>query len=205
MIFSCQICNVDQTWLLHLHFFSYSEIALVNVRASVMVYDEVNKKWVPSVNSPGLSKVQIYQHTTNNTFRVVGRKLHDHEVRHTIVRSNINLHRLLFPLMFDDNAYYIGIWNISLGYCNEALQSIKSDIPRYFLQVAQDHIWYLNYFSKTIYVITKQVHKLTTKVPSHSKSSVRLWKFTPFVYLFIRLFSVSTCICNKYWSNTRSG
>lgn len=46
-----------------------------------MTYDDVNRKWVPSGSSPGLSKVQIYQHTVNNTFRVVGRKLQDHEVR----------------------------------------------------------------------------------------------------------------------------
>lgn len=45
-----------------------------------MVYDDTQKKWVPSGTSSGLSKVQIYHHQQNNTFRVVGRKLHDHEV-----------------------------------------------------------------------------------------------------------------------------
>jgi hypothetical protein len=45
-----------------------------------MVYDENLKKWIPSGNSSGLSKVQIYHHQQNNTFRVVGRKLQDHEV-----------------------------------------------------------------------------------------------------------------------------
>lgn len=45
-----------------------------------MYYDDVNKKWVPSGSSSGLSKVHIYQHVVNNTFRVVGRKLQDHEV-----------------------------------------------------------------------------------------------------------------------------
>ncbi|KAG0721522.1 Protein enabled [Chionoecetes opilio] len=45
-----------------------------------MIYDDVNKKWLPSGTSTGLSKVHIYQHTLNNTFRVVGRKLQDHEV-----------------------------------------------------------------------------------------------------------------------------
>ncbi|XP_076463963.1 uncharacterized protein LOC143296089 [Babylonia areolata] len=57
-----------------------SEVAIVSSRASVMIYDDQSKKWVPSGNTQGLSKVQIYQHTTNNTFRVVGRKLQDHEV-----------------------------------------------------------------------------------------------------------------------------
>jgi enabled protein len=45
-----------------------------------MVYDDVNKKWVPSGSSSGLSKVQLYHHQLNNTFRVVGRKLQDHEI-----------------------------------------------------------------------------------------------------------------------------
>lgn len=45
-----------------------------------MVYDDNQKKWIPSGTSSGLSKVQIYHHQQNNTFRVVGRKLQDHEV-----------------------------------------------------------------------------------------------------------------------------
>lgn len=62
-------------------FLFYSEQSIASARASVMIYDDVNKKWVPSGTSSGLSKVQIYQHTAHQTFRVVGRKLHDHEVR----------------------------------------------------------------------------------------------------------------------------
>lgn len=46
----------------------------------MVVYDDVNKKWVPSGSSSGLSKVQLYHHQVNNTFRVVGRKLQDHEI-----------------------------------------------------------------------------------------------------------------------------
>ncbi|XP_054714607.1 protein enabled homolog [Uloborus diversus] len=57
-----------------------NEQSIASARASVMVYDDMNKKWVPSGSSSGLSKVHIYQHLTNNTFRVVGRKLQDHEV-----------------------------------------------------------------------------------------------------------------------------
>lgn len=57
-----------------------SEHSIVAARASVMIYDEGNKKWIPSGSSPGVSKIHIYQHTVNNTFRVVGRKLQDHEV-----------------------------------------------------------------------------------------------------------------------------
>ncbi|XP_065159999.1 protein enabled isoform X3 [Atheta coriaria] len=57
-----------------------SEQSIASARASVMVYDDINKKWVPSGSSSGLSKVHIYQHTVQQTFRVVGRKLQDHEV-----------------------------------------------------------------------------------------------------------------------------
>ncbi|KAJ9588335.1 hypothetical protein L9F63_018261 [Diploptera punctata] len=56
------------------------EQSIASARASVMIYDDVNKKWMPSGTSSGLSKVHIYQHQVNNTFRVVGRKLQDHEV-----------------------------------------------------------------------------------------------------------------------------
>merc|ERR1719400_1717958 len=56
------------------------EQSIAAARASVMVYDDLNKKWVPSGSSHGLSKVHIYHHFINNTFRVVGRKLQDHEV-----------------------------------------------------------------------------------------------------------------------------
>ncbi|GBP06366.1 Protein enabled [Eumeta japonica] len=45
-----------------------------------MLYDDSLKRWVPSGSSSGLSKVHIYHHTQHNTFRVVGRKLNDHEV-----------------------------------------------------------------------------------------------------------------------------
>ncbi|XP_019867335.1 protein enabled isoform X2 [Aethina tumida] len=57
-----------------------SEQSIASARASVMIYDDMNKKWVPSGTSSGLSKVHIYQHTIQQTFRVVGRKLQDHEV-----------------------------------------------------------------------------------------------------------------------------
>ncbi|VVD00518.1 unnamed protein product, partial [Leptidea sinapis] len=56
------------------------EQSISSARASVMVYDDALKRWVPSGTSSGLSKVHIYHHTQHNTFRVVGRKLNDHEV-----------------------------------------------------------------------------------------------------------------------------
>lgn len=57
-----------------------SEQVIVSAKANVMVYDDINRKWNPSGSSPGLSKVQIYQHLLNQTYRVVGRKVQDHEV-----------------------------------------------------------------------------------------------------------------------------
>lgn len=60
--------------------FEMEEKGIVAARASVMIYDDENKKWIHSGTSTGVSKVHIYQHLTQNTFRVVGRKLHDHEV-----------------------------------------------------------------------------------------------------------------------------
>ncbi|XP_052123912.1 protein enabled [Frankliniella occidentalis] len=57
-----------------------SEVSISSARASVMVYDDINKKWIPSGGTSGMSKVHIYHHQIHNTFRVVGRKLQDHEV-----------------------------------------------------------------------------------------------------------------------------
>ncbi|KAK3907312.1 Protein enabled [Frankliniella fusca] len=57
-----------------------SEVSISSARASVMVYDDMNKKWIPSGGTSGMSKVHIYHHQVHNTFRVVGRKLQDHEV-----------------------------------------------------------------------------------------------------------------------------
>lgn len=57
-----------------------AEQAVVVAHATVMIYDDVNKKWVQAGCSSGLAKVQIYHHQTFNTFRVVGRKVNDHEV-----------------------------------------------------------------------------------------------------------------------------
>ena len=61
---------------------SFSEASISSARATVMVYDDTNKRWVPSGGTSGLSKVHIYHHPVHNTFRVVGRKLHDQEVSH---------------------------------------------------------------------------------------------------------------------------
>lgn len=60
--------------------FLHSEQSICQARAAVMVYDDANKKWVPAGGSTGFSRVHIYHHTGNNAFRVVGRKIQDHQV-----------------------------------------------------------------------------------------------------------------------------
>ncbi|KAK1796179.1 hypothetical protein P4O66_008875, partial [Electrophorus voltai] len=57
-----------------------SEQSICQARAAVMVYDDANKKWVPAGGSTGFSRVHIYHHTGTNAFRVVGRKIQDHQV-----------------------------------------------------------------------------------------------------------------------------
>nr|XP_057901848.1 protein enabled homolog isoform X2 [Doryrhamphus excisus] len=57
-----------------------SEQSICQARAAVMVYDDANKKWVPAGGSTGFSRVHIYHHTGSNAFRVVGRKIQDHQV-----------------------------------------------------------------------------------------------------------------------------
>uniref|UniRef100_A0A803T7W0 Protein enabled homolog n=1 Tax=Anolis carolinensis TaxID=28377 RepID=A0A803T7W0_ANOCA len=59
---------------------AHCEQSICQARAAVMVYDDANKKWVPAGGSTGFSRVHIYHHTGNNTFRVVGRKIQDHQV-----------------------------------------------------------------------------------------------------------------------------
>ncbi|XP_015284244.1 PREDICTED: vasodilator-stimulated phosphoprotein-like, partial [Gekko japonicus] len=52
------------------------ETVICSTRATVMLYDDVNKKWVPAGGgAQALSRIQIYQNPTSNTFRVVGRKM----------------------------------------------------------------------------------------------------------------------------------
>ncbi|XP_007886517.1 ena/VASP-like protein isoform X7 [Callorhinchus milii] len=57
------------------------EQSICQARASVMVYDDSSKKWVPAKpGQQGFSRVNIYHNTSNNTFRVVGMKLQDQQV-----------------------------------------------------------------------------------------------------------------------------
>ncbi|CAG5870232.1 unnamed protein product [Menidia menidia] len=52
------------------------ESSICLVKASVMMYDDHNKRWVPAGSDVAcVSRVQIYHSSAANTFRVVGRKL----------------------------------------------------------------------------------------------------------------------------------
>ncbi|KRY22104.1 Protein enabled -like protein, partial [Trichinella patagoniensis] len=59
-----------------------NEKSMVAIQASVLNYDDAIKKWLPAGGNKiqEMSKVQILHHVENNTFRVVGRKLQDHDV-----------------------------------------------------------------------------------------------------------------------------
>ncbi|XP_068538875.1 ena/VASP-like protein isoform X1 [Anas acuta] len=59
----------------------YGEQSICQARASVMVYDDTSKKWVPiKPGQQGFSRINIYHNTATNTFRVVGVKLQDQQV-----------------------------------------------------------------------------------------------------------------------------
>ncbi|XP_053330516.1 ena/VASP-like protein isoform X5 [Spea bombifrons] len=58
-----------------------SEQSICQARASVMIYDDTSKKWVPiKPGQQGFSRINIYHNTASNTFRVVGVKLQDQQV-----------------------------------------------------------------------------------------------------------------------------
>ncbi|CAH2328210.1 ena VASP isoform X3 [Pelobates cultripes] len=57
------------------------EQSICQARASVMIYDDTSKKWVPiKPGQQGFSRINIYHNTASNTFRVVGVKLQDQQV-----------------------------------------------------------------------------------------------------------------------------
>lgn len=93
----------------------FSETSIASARASVMIYDDNSKKWIPSGSSSGLSKVHIFKHVINNTFRVVGRKLQDHEVIFMfkvvclILKINVNISFIVYSVDDDQNILYMSI------------------------------------------------------------------------------------------------
>ncbi|XP_042598432.1 enah/Vasp-like a isoform X8 [Cyprinus carpio] len=66
---------------LHMTGCKISEQSICQARASVMIYDDTSKKWVPvKPGQQGFSRINIYHNTVNNSFRVVGVKLQDQQV-----------------------------------------------------------------------------------------------------------------------------
>ena len=70
--------------------FSPSEHSIATAKASVMLYNNETKKWEASGGSQGMSKIQVYHHPVNNTYRIVGRKLADHSVSFLVVYTELN-------------------------------------------------------------------------------------------------------------------
>ncbi|KAK9533698.1 hypothetical protein VZT92_008801 [Zoarces viviparus] len=76
----CLPQSVSDSGLFYSHI-AVSEQSICQARASVMVYDDASKKWVPiKPGQQGFSRINIYHNTANNTFRVVGVKLQDQQV-----------------------------------------------------------------------------------------------------------------------------
>ncbi|XP_041668442.1 enah/Vasp-like a isoform X1 [Cheilinus undulatus] len=76
----CLPQSVSDSGLFYNHI-AASEQSICQARASVMVYDDASKKWVPiKPGQQGFSRINIYHNTANNTFRVVGVKLQDQQV-----------------------------------------------------------------------------------------------------------------------------
>ncbi|KAL0602525.1 hypothetical protein AAY473_028724 [Plecturocebus cupreus] len=76
----------------------YSEQSICQARASVMVYDDTSKKWVPiKPGQQGFSRINIYHNTASNTFRVVGVKLQDQQAEIVPYFSDSKLGIRKFP------------------------------------------------------------------------------------------------------------
>ncbi|KAM9708969.1 enah/Vasp-like a isoform 2-T2 [Menidia menidia] len=77
----CLPQSVSDSGLFYRQAAAASEQSICQARASVMVYDDASKKWVPiKPGQQGFSRINIYHNTANNTFRVVGVKLQDQQV-----------------------------------------------------------------------------------------------------------------------------
>lgn len=76
-----------------------SEVSLCQARATVMLYDDAGKRWVPAgTGGQTVSRVHIYQNPSNNSFRVVGRKLQtDQQVHSKKCESELQVQ--LLPVM----------------------------------------------------------------------------------------------------------
>jgi hypothetical protein len=57
------------------------EILVIAAKATIMLYDDATKRWLPGGSAnPGISRIQIFQNVSTNTYRIIGRKISDQEV-----------------------------------------------------------------------------------------------------------------------------
>uniref|UniRef100_A0A8C6TIX1 WH1 domain-containing protein n=1 Tax=Neogobius melanostomus TaxID=47308 RepID=A0A8C6TIX1_9GOBI len=72
-----------------------SESSICQARATVMIYDDGNKKWLPAGAGPqAFSRVQIYHNPSTNAFRIVGRKMQtDQQVWEELMTKKITLEK----------------------------------------------------------------------------------------------------------------
>ena len=57
-----------------------SEHSLVSGSATVMHYNDQTRQWVNTGDHAGLSKLHIYMNASNGAYRIVGRRIGDHQV-----------------------------------------------------------------------------------------------------------------------------
>jgi hypothetical protein len=88
-----------------------NEQVLLSAKANVLLYDDINKKWINSGNGPqGVSKVYIYQNVLNQTYRVVGRKVIDQEVViNCLLSKNIKIQKTPLFLQWRDSKAVYGL------------------------------------------------------------------------------------------------
>uniref|UniRef100_A0A8C7IXH8 Vasodilator stimulated phosphoprotein a n=1 Tax=Oncorhynchus kisutch TaxID=8019 RepID=A0A8C7IXH8_ONCKI len=89
-----------------------SESSICQARATVMLYDDANKRWVPAgTGGQAFSRVQIYHNPVANTFRVVGRKIQaDQQMgpgRSPVIQVSIQR-----PSMSEDVGRRYGNWTL---------------------------------------------------------------------------------------------
>jgi hypothetical protein len=56
-----------------------------------MMYNNDKKAWEPAEGVRGMSNVQVYHHEENNTFRIVGRSMTDHQVVSTFLYIELSV------------------------------------------------------------------------------------------------------------------
>lgn len=123
---------------------------IISAKANVMVYDDVSKKWNPSGSSPGLSKVYIYQSLLNQTYRVVGRKVQDHEcVINCMLSKSIKYQANQTFLQWRDVKQVYGLHFGSKDEADHFTQILKTAVEN-LTRVAQNNlseyrVWSINW------------------------------------------------------------